>query len=263
MPRSASLTPPKGGMQAIANSLVRKALAAGVEIRYNAHVAEIKVEEGQVLGVVTDDGLTEPADIVISNAPALSTYISLVKNSKPKQIEQLKKLPLQSPGVCVYMMVKGKQPPYYIQFKLQENACIAFVQPAVVDETIGKDGWYPARLIAPLPHDKAKEMTEEGQRKWINALVADTWWQTNIEDYKMLHQRTSFEWGRECNLYEDSMNPVMTSEFMRKGRIAHRSSEVKGLYLSGSATHPGQWVSFCAVSGVLAADCVLEDLAHA
>jgi phytoene dehydrogenase-like protein len=47
---------------------------------------------------------------------------------------------------------------------------------------------------------------------------------------------------------------------MRKGRLPHRSPHVKGLYLAGSATHPGQWVSFCAISGVLAADCLRQDL---
>jgi len=55
------------------------------------------------------------------------------------------------------------------------------------------------------------------------------------------------------------MNPVMTARFMRAGRIAHRSPWVRGLYLAGSATHPGQWVSFCAISGILAADRVRED----
>jgi phytoene dehydrogenase-like protein len=46
---------------------------------------------------------------------------------------------------------------------------------------------------------------------------------------------------------------------MRAGRIAHRSPHVKGLYLAGSSTHPGQWVSFCAISGILAADKIRED----
>jgi phytoene dehydrogenase-like protein len=45
----------------------------------------------------------------------------------------------------------------------------------------------------------------------------------------------------------------MTAKFMREGRISHRSPVVEGLYLAGSSTHPGQWVSFCAISGVLAA----------
>ena len=55
------------------------------------------------------------------------------------------------------------------------------------------------------------------------------------------------------------MNPVMTKELMRKGRLRHQSPYVKGLYLAGSGTHPGQWVSFCALSGLSAAQCVLDD----
>jgi phytoene dehydrogenase-like protein len=49
------------------------------------------------------------------------------------------------------------------------------------------------------------------------------------------------------------MNPVMTARMMRQGRIAHKSPIVEGLYFAGSSTHPGQWVSFCAISGILAA----------
>ena len=56
------------------------------------------------------------------------------------------------------------------------------------------------------------------------------------------------------------MNPVMTALLMRAGRLAHRSPWLRGLYLAGSATLPGQWVSFCAISGVLAADRVRFDL---
>jgi phytoene dehydrogenase-like protein len=52
----------------------------------------------------------------------------------------------------------------------------------------------------------------------------------------------------------------MTARFMRAGRLAHRSADAPGLYLAGSATHPGQWVSFCAISGVMAANQLLEDL---
>ena len=57
------------------------------------------------------------------------------------------------------------------------------------------------------------------------------------------------------------MNPVMTARFMRAGRLAHRSPHARGLYLAGSSTHPGQWVSFCAVSGILAADLLHADTA--
>ena len=76
----------------------------------------------------------------------------------------------------------------------------------------------------------------------------------------MLDARTPADWAVACHLYRESMNPVMTSHLMRTGRLAHRSPYLDGLYLSGSATHPGQWVSFCAISGILAADRLIEDL---
>ena len=50
------------------------------------------------------------------------------------------------------------------------------------------------------------------------------------------------------------------SKFMRAGRLAHRSPWIRNFYLTGSSTHPGQWVSFCAVSGILTANQLLQDL---
>ena len=82
-----------------------------------------------------------------------------------------------------------------------------------------------------------------------------------MTDFRVLATRVPAEWGAHYHLYRDSMNPVMTAAFMRAGRLAHRSPYVRGLYLAGSSTHPGQWVSFCAVSGILAADRLREDFA--
>ena len=68
------------------------------------------------------------------------------------------------------------------------------------------------------------------------------------------------EWGSQHNLYRDSMNPVMTAKFMRAGRLAHRRRTCRAFTSPAAPTHPGQWVSFFAVSGVLAANQLLEDL---
>lgn len=77
---------------------------------------------------------------------------------------------------------------------------------------------------------------------------------------KILATRIPAEWGAQYHLHRDSMNPVMTAAFMRQGRLPHRSLFPSRLYLAGSSTHPGQWVSFCAISGILAADQLLEDV---
>jgi phytoene dehydrogenase-like protein len=111
-----------------------------------------------------------------------------------------------------------------------------------------------------MRHEVAERLSVEGQRDYLNQLLAESWWQDGIEEFRVLATRVPAEWGAQYNLYRDSMNPVMTAGFMRAGRLAHRSPHARGLYLAGSSTHPGQWVSFCAISGILAANDLLEDI---
>ena len=120
---------------------------------------------------------------------------------------------------------------------------------------------YPLRLISPLDHERAQGMTSEEQHAHLSRLLEESWWRGDHGEHEVLATRVPAEWGARFHLHRDAMNPVMTARFMRAGRLAHRSPYVRGLYLAGSATHPGQWVSFCAVSGVLAADLLHEDLA--
>lgn len=260
---------PQGGMRAVPELLEREARAAGVEFRYGVKVKAIVTAGDRVLCVETAEGETLPADAVVSDAAGIGTYVELLEigltssvsllkriNSQKKQLQQL---PLQSPGTCAYLAVRGRQPPYYIRFKLRGAGCTALVQPGLLAPELAQDGWYPARLISPLAHAEAEALGEEGQRQLIDQQLAELWWQDGIAEHKVLHRRTTFEWGRAYHLYRDSMNPVMTSRLMLKGRLAHRSPTVQGLYLTGSSTHPGQWVSFCAIAGVLAADCLAHD----
>jgi phytoene desaturase len=266
---------PKGGMRAVPELLEREARAAGVEFRYNTKVKAIVTAGDRVMCVETVDGEALPAEAVVSDAAGIGTYVELLEvgstssvsllNRVDNQKQELQKLPLQSPGTCAYLAVRGRQPPYYIRFKLRGAGCTAFVQPGLLAPELAQDGWYPARLISPLAHAEADALGAEGQHELIDQQLAERWWQEGISEYKVLHRRTTFEWGRDYNLYRDSMNPVMTSRLMLKGRLAHRSPTIKGLYLTGSSTHPGQWVSFCAIAGVLAADCLAHDYrpAHA
>ena len=75
----------------------------------------------------------------------------------------------------------------------------------------------------------------------------------------MLVTRVPADWGAEYQLYRDSMNPVRPARFLGFGPFAHRSRWVRGLYLAGSSTHPGYSLSFCAISGILAARQVARD----
>jgi phytoene dehydrogenase-like protein len=252
---------PKEGIRAIPALLAKAAAEAGVDFHYSTKAQRILSSGGRVTGVETDQGELLPANVVISDC-GIATYLRLVAQDAPRSRKRCERLPLQSPGVCAYLAIKGKLRPPYLKFLLPGGSerCRLLIRPASLNRAVVSDEWSAARLLGPMAHEKAQKMGPEGQRHYMEKLLTEKWWQQGISEFRVLSKRTPAEWSSEYSLARDSMNPVMTAKFMREGRLAHRSPDLRGLYLAGSATHPGQWVSFCAISGVLAADCVRQDL---
>ena len=252
---------PVGGIAAVPRALARAAEAAGVELRHGARVRRIRVRDGRASGAELASGELVAADAVVSDYNAVGTYLELVPETPSSMRRMLRGLPLQSPGVCAYLAVKGSPRPPYLRFRLPGGGepCRLLIIPGVMDPTSARDGWWPARLLSPMDHAEAERSGPAGQRAYLERVLAEPWWRAHVAEFRILATRIPAEWGAEYHLHRDSMNPVMTARFMRAGRIAHRSPWVRGLYLAGSATHPGQWVSFCAISGILAAERVRED----
>ena len=163
--------------------------------------------------------------------------------------------------MCSYLAVRGPIESPYLRFRIQDEAdgCRLLVTPSVLTPEITREGWSPARLIAPMNHARAETGGEEEQQAFLKHVLAEDWWRKPFTEVRVLATRIPSQWGQTYQLFLHSMNPVMTAKFMRTGRLAHRSPAIRGLYLTGSATHPGQWVSFCAVSGILSADQLLAD----
>lgn len=251
---------PQGGIRRIPQVLEQAARAAGVRFCYSTKVARLHTKDGVVAGVTTCTGDFLPASAVISNSAALQTYLHLLDSPPPSLTARLKKLPLQSPGVCAYLAIRGRIEPPYLAFKLPApgERCRLLIRASIMDPQV-HDGWSPARLLAPMKYEDADRLGPAGQAEYLDRLLEEDWWRKALE-VRVLAKRTAQHWGDEYHLYANSMNPVMTARFMREGRVAHRSPYVRGLYLAGSSTHPGQWVSFCAISGVLAADCLIADV---
>jgi len=253
---------PKDGIRAIPAVLAEAAAGAGVEFRYGTKAKRISATGGCVKEVQSTEGESFPVDAVVSDC-GIATYLELLDQKEGLGRKRCEKLLLQSPGVCAYLVVKGKMEPPYLRFLLPggEERARLFIRPGVVNAEEKNGEWYPARLLGPMDHAKAQRLGPPGQGDYLGKLLEEKWWREGISDYRVLRRRTPAKWASEYSLARGSMNPVMTANFMRKGRLAHRSPDLRGLYLAGSATHPGQWVSFCAISGVLAADCVRKDFA--
>lgn len=239
-------------------ALEKIARRAGVEFRYGAQVQEVCCTNGRVSLVKTQEEHIKTGT-VISNASALGTYSNLLQGARLPAgfLRRLRRLPLQSPGVCAYLSVEYKhlsaptrtRPPY-LRFRLsREGLCRLLIQPGTVSDSRSDT----ARLLAPVSHAWAKKIGPEGQHHYLDGLLQESWWRSDFTRARAVAHLVPREWGDRYHLYDDSMNPVMTSRLMRQGRLPHKSPFVEGLYFAGSATHPGQWVSFCAISGVLAA----------
>ncbi|MCZ6782646.1 MAG: NAD(P)/FAD-dependent oxidoreductase [Proteobacteria bacterium] len=68
----------RGGMGALSEAIAAAARAAGAEIRRDAPVARVVVEDGRARGVVLEDGSTLTARAVVSNADPRCTFEDLV-----------------------------------------------------------------------------------------------------------------------------------------------------------------------------------------
>ncbi|MFN8150463.1 MAG: NAD(P)/FAD-dependent oxidoreductase [Solirubrobacterales bacterium] len=68
----------RGGMGAISEALASRARAAGVEIRTEAEVTRILVQDGRAAGVVLAGGEEIRASLVVSNADPKRTYLGLM-----------------------------------------------------------------------------------------------------------------------------------------------------------------------------------------
>ena len=253
---------PVAGIGSIPRALTRVAAKAGVEFQYGTTVRSIVSEQRRVRGVETDQDEFVQADAIVSNYNGIGTYLDMLGDTPAPARKSLNKLPLQSPGACAYLAVRGEISPPYLRFQLPGNGelCRLFVKPTVMAPELEKNGWAPARLISPMSHVVAEGLSAAEQHDYLDRLLAERWWQEGLDEFRVLATRVPAEWGAQYNLYRNSMNPVMTAGFMRAGRLAHKSPYAQGLYLAGSSTHPGQWVSFCAISGILAANDLLQDM---
>jgi phytoene dehydrogenase-like protein len=256
---------PAGGVSSIPRALARTAISLGVEFKFHTRACAIRRADGRAVGVETSRDEFIACDAVVSNYSGVGTHLELLSEIPRSLRETWAKLPLQSPGACAYLAVKGKVEPPYLRFHLPSDGqiCRLFIQPSVIEPELARDGWSAARLLSPMEHGLAERLGEAGQREYLEQMLAESWWRMLVGESRVLATRTPCEWGADYHLYRNSMNPVMSARFMRAGRIPHRSPSVRGLYLAGSSTHPGQWVSFCAISGVLAAELLHKDFADA
>jgi 1-hydroxycarotenoid 3,4-desaturase len=272
----------EGGMHRLARTLATLAEAKGATLRYGEAVSEILVEGGRAAGVRLAGGETLRADAVVSNADvnAIATgrfgraAAPFAKPTKPAErslsaltfaaVAQTNGFPLHRHNVFFSRAYAAEFEAICRQGRLPEEPTI-YVCAQDRDE-VGAAPPGPERLLilinAPPCGDRPAVPPEEIETCLRRSLarMAQCGLQIELQSDAMLTTQPA-DW--EClfpatggGLYGRSTHGAMAS-FNRPGS----RSRLPGLYLTGGSVHPGPGVPMVALSGLLATQSVVADLA--
>ncbi|MBY4894215.1 phytoene desaturase [Rhodobacteraceae bacterium N5(2021)] len=256
-----------GGVQAMADAMVRVIEDQGGEVRLNEDVAEITVKQGRTTGVVTEEGEALTSDIVVSNADPGTTYEHLLskqtkKRWTPKRLNKSR----WSMGLFVwYFGTKGTRdqwadvghhtilngPRYngllddiFIRRKLADDMSIYLHRPSVTDPTAAPEGDDTFYALSPVPnlHGKSVDWAEMTETYRANmAKVLNDQMLPGFEDHlsasHIFTPQTFVDRYRSPFGAGFSLEPrIFQSAWFRPHNV---SEEIAGLYLVGAGTHPG------------------------
>ncbi len=123
----------KGGMGALCDAIANAAAGFGAEIRTDAPVASISVEDGRATGVKLESGEELVANTVVSNADPRTTFNRLLdpRTLGTKLLRHVANIKYQGTGLRIHLALNGL--PQFTSLP-----------------TTGSDGAFPVQLGAPI-----------------------------------------------------------------------------------------------------------------
>lgn len=272
-----------GGVQAIADAMVRVIQLQGGQVRQNVEVDEVLIENDAAKGVRLKDGTVLSAPLVVSNADAGHTYQTLLRNHPRKRWTDKKlKSRRWSMGLFVwYFGTKGtadmwpdvghhtitNAPRYegllrdiFIKGKLSDDMSLYIHRPSVTDPSVAPKGDDTFYVLSPVPHlgfDNPVDWKKESAiyKAKVMAEVEKTipGFAERISTEMILTPEDFRDRYLSPNGSGFSIEPrILQSAYFRPHNI---SEEAKGLFLVGAGTHPG-----AGVPGVISSAEVLAKL---
>jgi phytoene desaturase len=262
----------QGGVQAIAEAMVRVIEAQGGRVLLNTEADAILAERGRAAGVRLKDGRQLRAAVVVSNADPGFTYSHLLRDLPRRRWTpaKLKRARWSMSLFVWYFGTRGTRglwpeaghhtilvgPRYrehvqdiFIRGRLAEDMSLYVHRPSVTDPTVAPAGGDTFYALSPVPH--------------LGHVGDPVDWATRAEPYRQAVQRMLEERllpGLGAHLTEslvftpetfrDRYLSPLGAGFSIEPRILqsawfrphNRSEELPGLYLVGAGTHPGAGV---------------------
>ena len=276
---------PRGGTGALIAGMARYFVDLGGELRLNAEVTDVKVENDKVTYIASVDGFSGSFGAVASNADVVHTYEKILKNSPrgQKMGSGLKSKRFSNSLFVAYFGLKKRQDhlahhsiifgPRYRELiaeifagpDLPEDFSLYLHRPTATDPALAPDGCDAFYVLSPVPNlEKAEiDWSVEGPR--YRDRIFDYLEARYIPDLKenLVTSRifTPADFVTELNAYAGSafsLEPILTqSAFFR---VHNRDDKISNLYFVGAGTHPGAGIPGVVGSAKATAGLMLEDM---
>jgi phytoene desaturase len=268
-----------GGTGRIIEGLAGLVHGRGDEIRLNAEVEEIVVENQRATGVKLRSGETLAADIVVSNADAAWTYRHLVpagarRHWSNRRVERSR----YSNGLFVWYFGTRRRyedvphhsillGPRYRELlddifkhqRLANDFSLYLHRPTATDPSMAPAGCDTFYVLSPVPNLAAGidwRQAAEPYRQAIEQRLSDTLLPGLKQQIVTSKVTTPQDFERDLLAFRGagfSFEPILTQSAWF--RPHNRSEDVAGLYIVGAGTHPG-----AGVPGVLSSARVLDSV---
>jgi phytoene dehydrogenase-like protein len=287
---------PKGGTGAVSQAIAASAREAGAEVRVEASVARVRVENGRARGVVLENGDEIDAATVVSSADLRVTFERLIglerlpdefatavrrfrfRGATAKVNLALDGLPDFScrpgPGAHLAGAISISPSIDYLERAYDEAKYGAFsrrpyidvVIPSVSDPSVAPPGKHVMSCFVQYAPYHLRDTTWDLQREALGDAVIDTLAEhaPNVRNL-VLHRQvvTPLDLERDFSLTEGNIfHGELTPDqlfFMRPAPgWARYATPIAGFYLCGSSTHPGGGIM--GAPGRNAASRILRDL---
>jgi phytoene dehydrogenase-like protein len=267
----------RGGTGAISESIAGAAREAGVEIRTEAPIERIKVKDGRATGVVLKGGDEIDAGIVVSSLDPHQTFLRLMepkalpddfmadvkryklRGSSGKVNLALDGLPdfkcLPGPGAHLRGAISISPGVEYMERAYDDakygdfsrRPYMDMVIPTLTDPSVAPPGKHVMSCFVQYAPYKLREGTWDEKREAFGDTVVDTIaeYAPNIKKL-ILHRQVltpldlEREWGlTEGNIFQGELSLEQLFFLRPVPGWARYRTPVRGLYMCGSATHPG------------------------
>jgi phytoene dehydrogenase-like protein len=267
----------RGGTGAISNAIAAAAVEAGVEIRKETAVSKILVKEGAAVGVVLENGDYFTANVIASSLDPRQTFVKMIgeehlpadfmedvrrykfRGSSGKVNMALDALPNFTclPGEGPHLrgaisispsieyMERAYDDAKYGQFSRRPYMDI--VIPSLTDPRVAPPGKHVMSCFVQYAPYHLEEGTWDDQREAFGDTVVNTLteYAPNLRNI-VLHRQVvtpldlEREWGlSEGNIFQGELTLEQLFFLRPVPGWARYRTPISGLYMCGSATHPG------------------------